>query len=245
MRYELNPIFSHAKPLLEDIDFYFQQSDNILYDQRNQIRVVSFEGTDYVVKSFKPPNFINRIVYRYFRPSKAKRSYHYSLKIGKEFCPPPIGYIEEHKRTLLEKSYYISCLYEYDFTIRPVLLDKDFDKSVRKQVLEELADFTYSLHEKGILHRDYSYGNILIKKVGGHYQFRIIDVNRMQFKELDLNDRLENFSRLSADDEAMKIIISRYAYLTKMPVNELLAVANRYRDEFTRKKLLKKKLRGK
>lgn len=244
MKIELNPNYPNLKPLVENIEHYFQQATEVLYNERNQIRVVNFKGEDYVVKSFKVPNLINQIAYRYLRPSKAKRSYEYSLKIGKQLCPEAIAYIEEYKSTLLAKSYYISKRYQYDFTIRPVLLDNDFDKATRERVLKDFADFSYVLHEKEIFHRDYSYGNILIRKVEDNYQFKIIDVNRMQFKTLTTNDRLGNFARLSADNEAMEIIITRYAQHIKKPADEMLATAKQFRDEYMKKRVLKNKLRG-
>jgi len=267
MKQVINPNHLTLRPFIEDIEKHFQASSEVLYDERNKIKVVTYEGQDYVVKSFKVPNLINRFVYRYFRPSKAKRSYEYSLKIGEQFGPEAIAYIEEYKSFFLTKSYYISKRYDYDFTIRPVLLDETFDQSVRKQVLTELADFAYNLHENNILHNDFSYGNVLIKalsikdnkdvadtgagkKQGSNtssptqFEFRIIDVNRMQFKALSVDERLNNFARLSANDDAMEIIIRRYATRIEKPFDELLLKAKHFRDEFKRKRVLKNKLRG-
>jgi len=244
MKYVLNPSYPHLKVFIENIETHFQRSTKILYDQRNQIRLVTYEGERYVVKAFKVPNLINRFAYRYLRPSKAKRSYEYSIKIGKNRCPQAVAYIEEYKNTLLTKSYYISKYYDYDFTIRPILLDEKFDSDTRRQVLKQFADFSYELHNNHILHHDYSYGNILIKKVGEAYQFKIIDVNRMQFKTLTLNDRLNNFARLSAKDEYMEIIISQYAQRIGGSVDTLLPIAKEYRDKFTESRVLKNKLRG-
>jgi hypothetical protein len=124
MKTIINPEFSHLKTFVENIESHFQGSDVILHDARNQIRVVSFEGNNYVVKAFRVPNIVNRIAYRYFRGSKAKRSYDYSLKIGKQYTPEAVAYCEQHQGGLLGKSYYISCHFDYDFTIRPVLNDK-------------------------------------------------------------------------------------------------------------------------
>ncbi len=244
MKYVLNPACQHLRPFIENIEKHFQQSTEVLYDQRNQIRLITYEGERYVVKAFKIPNIINQFAYRYLRPSKARRSYEYSIKIGEKLCPQAIAYIEKYKNTLLEKSYYVSKYYDYDFTIQPVLLDDNFDNNIRKLILEELADFSCELHNNNILHRDFSYGNILIKKVSHHYQFKIIDVNRMQFKALSLNDRLKSFARLSAKDEYMKIIIGQYAKCIGEPVDKLLPIAKEYRDDFIKNRVLKNKMRG-
>ena len=242
MKYEIQESFPHVLPLIENIEKYFQESSSVLHNKRNEIRVISFEDTNYVVKAFRVPNLINRIVYRYFRASKAKRSYEYSLRVGKELCPEAVAYIEKSENLLLSNSYYISRHFDYDFEIRAVLNDKSFENRV--QILEEFADFTFGLHEKKILHRDYSPGNILIKKLGEHYQYKIVDVNRMQFKTLSLEDRLSNFVRLSADEEAMKIILYRYAQSIHKPQDEVLLQAKKYSDEYEAKRALKNKLRG-
>ena len=241
MPYQINPTHSHTTVLIDNIEDYFKASTTVLYDKRNVIRVVNFEGEAYVVKAFKVPNLLNRFVYRYLRPSKAKRSYLYSLKLGAALTPEPIAYIENHDGVLLSKSYYISSYFDYDYTIHEVLINKEITD--RKGILEAFASFTHQLHEQEILHHDYSHGNILIKATDSGYQFKIIDINRMEFKPLNLKTRLENFARIKADDADMAIIIGRYAQLMDRPLEQLLKDAKFYRDEFYRKRGLKNKLR--
>ena len=247
MPYEINPKYIYVNDLVENIEDYFQGSTRILYDQRNEIRVVSFEGQDFVVKAFKIPNLINRIAYRYFRASKAKRSYLYSLKIGGELTPEPVAYIENNKNLLLSKSYYISLYYNYDHTIREVLTCKTLDE--RESILKAFADFTYQLHEEEILHHDYSHGNILIKResVGNttNYEFKIVDINRMEFRPLSLEMRLANFARINADDEDMQTIITSYAKCMKLDSYKLFEQAQFYRDDFYQKRAFRNRLRGK
>lgn len=242
MKAILNPRYSELKPLVEHIERHFQGSSRILHKQRNEIRIVSFGGERYVVKAFRKPNIINRFVYRFLRPSKAKRSYEYSLKIGEVLCPEAIAYIEEHKNLQLLKSYYISKYYNYDYEIRAVLLDKQFKN--REQIFQEFAVFTFGLHQNNILHRDYSPGNILVKKQADHFQFKIVDVNRMQFKKLTLEDRLGNFVRLAEDDETMQTIITHYADCMNQPFEDIFAIAQKLRLSYIEKRALKNKLRG-
>lgn len=246
MIYEINPKYTHTKPFIENIDQYFQASSEVLYDQRNVIRVVNYENEDYVVKAFKVPNLVNRFAYRYLRSSKAKRSFQYSLKIGAELTPEPIAYIEQNKKAMLATSFYISKYFKYDHSIHEVLINKELEN--RSQILKEFADFTFKLHELEILHHDYSHGNILIKESdnsGENYEFKIIDVNRMEFKSLDLKSRLENFARIKADNDDMAIIIGQYAKRMNLNAKTLLKDAKFYRDDFYKKRALKNKLRGK
>jgi serine/threonine protein kinase len=242
MKYQLHPDYPYLQPFIEQLESHFQQATQVLHAERNEIRIVRFADQDYVVKSFKIPNMVNRFAYGYLRDSKAKRSYRYSLTLGTDICPQPVAYIEHFQYGLLSRSYYISHHFNYDFTIRSLLNDADFaDRSV---ILQKFAEFTYQLHQKGILHRDYSPGNILIKQQDDKTVFKIIDVNRMQFKTLSLKDRLTNFARLMVDDATMKVILNRYAQLIKTAETPLLLTAIGIRAQFTRRRKLKNKLRG-
>jgi len=150
------------KELLTQVRDYFEAAENTVHKARNEIKIIPYQDASLVVKSFKIPHFINKIVYTFFRDSKAKKSYANRLKII-NFVPKPIGYIEFTKFGLLYDSYFVSEEFKYDFTIREPLLDVNFiDK---EEILKAFALFTYTLHEQNIFHLDYSPGNILIKKV--------------------------------------------------------------------------------
>lgn len=231
------------KDLLLNIKTYFKQEKNeTIFQQRNTIKIVPFEGKKYVVKSFKIPHFINQIAYSFFRDGKAKKSYFNSIKIL-DFVPAPIGYIEFKKRGLLKDSYFISEPFEHDFTIREPLTNQEH--SDKEKLYQAFAKFTYQLHQKGVLHLDYSPGNILIKKHHWGYEFKIIDVNRMEFKALNTTERLENFAKLWASDEELSIIIKAYATLAKLDENEALRIALKASLKHKSKTNLKKRLKGK
>jgi len=242
MKYQLHPDYSHLRPFIEQLNTHFEQSSQVLHAERNEIRIVRFADQDYVVKAFKIPNIVNRFAYRYLRASKAQRSYYYSLKLGTDICPQPVAYLEQFQQGLLAQSYYISHHFNYDFTIRPLLDDASFAN--RSVILRKFAEFTYQLHQNNVLHHDYSPGNILIKQQQDKTVFKIIDVNRMQFKTLSLKDRLSNFSRLMVDNATMKVMLNRYAQLMQVPQAPLLLTAIEYRDQFARRRKLKNKWRG-
>jgi len=160
-----------------------------------------------------------------------------------DFVPEPIGYIEFKKFGLLFESYFVSKEFEYDFTIREPLLDKNFEH--RDEIFEQFSRFTYGLHEQGILHLDYSPGNILIKKENSAYTFKIVDINRMQFKTLLLEDKLKNFSQLWAKDDDLKIMIKSYAKLIGEDEDECITQALYYSQKNKDIKNFKKRLKGK
>lgn len=230
------------RELFEELRGYFFKATQILFDGRNSLKIISYDGEDIVVKSFKVPHFINKVMYTFFRDSKAKKSYEHSLKID-HFTPDPIGYVEYFKLGLLHDSYYLCKKYDYDFTIREPLLDKNFED--KERIFQDFAFFTYELHNYNIEHLDYSPGNILIKKLEDRYEFKIIDVNRMQFKNLTDTERLENFSKLWAQDKDLFIIIESYAKLIEMDVDEAFIIAVKASQKHKDKKNLKKRLKGK
>ncbi|MDQ7047902.1 MAG: hypothetical protein Q9M39_09985 [Sulfurovum sp.] len=196
--------------LLLHVRDYFEASEHTIHKARNEIKIISSNDNSMVIKSFKIPHFINKIVYTFFRESKAKKSYENSMRIA-DFVPCPIGYIEFYKFGLIKDSYFVSENFTYDFTIREPLVKENFlDK---KNIFKAFALFTYTLHEKNIFHLDYSPGNILIKKLKEGYLFKIVDINRMKFKKLTLDEKLKNFSKLWAKDEDLETIMREYAGL--------------------------------
>ena len=238
-------VFKSAKEeyikLLTNIRDYFKDSKNSIHKARNEIKILDYENQKLVVKAFKVPNLLNKIVYTFFRGTKAKKSYENSLRISK-FVPQAIGYIEFRKFGLLSDSYFISEQFEYDFTIREVITEADFKD--RENIFRELAKFTFLLHEDGILHKDYSPGNILIKVNKDGYEFKIVDINRMEFKDLNVDERLKNFSQLWAKDDDLRIVIDEYSKLINQDKDACFAKAIAYSQKHKDRKNFKKRLKG-
>jgi len=230
------------REFIKDIDTYFNSTQSkTIFKERNEVKVVTYRDKNIIFKSFRIPYLLNRVAYSLLRDSKAKKSYEYSLKIG-EFAPKPLGYVEVYRFGLLAESYFVSEHFKYDFTIREPLLDSSFQNQV--DIFRAFARFTFDLHENGILHKDYSPGNILIKKEGDGYIFKIVDVNRMEFKQLSLNERLENFKMLWAKDEYMAIIIREYARLAGADEEYCIQRAIYYSQKQKDFKNMKKRLKG-
>ncbi|CAI6152168.1 MAG: hypothetical protein SPLUMA2_SPLUMAMAG2_01320 [uncultured Sulfurimonas sp.] len=229
------------KNFIVNIQSYFLQNSKTIHKARNELKIITYENTDTVVKSFKVPNTINKIAYSFFRGSKAKKSYEYSLKID-DFTPSPIGYIEFYKLGLLNESYFISEEFKYDFTIREPLLQDDFKD--RDEIFKAFARFTLELHNAGIFHNDYSPGNILIKKENNGFLFKIVDINRMDFFDLDELSRAKSFSKLWASDRILTIIANEYTKHYKCGENFIEQVLD-YSNKNKKIKNFKKRLKGK
>jgi len=233
------------KDFVLNIKNYFKQEKNhVIYDKRNIIKLVEFEGKKYVVKSFKIPHLLNQIVYRFFRDSKARRSFDNSYKLRKLGIntPEPMGYIEFPTWFRFKESFYISEFFDFDFEIRAVLNDKNFED--RENILKKFIEYTYQLHQKKVHHIDYSPGNILVKKIGSFYQFSIIDVNRMEFVPFDDDLRMQNLAKLSNDKEDNEFMARCYAQIAKLDETLLLDKLNRsllkQKQYLANKKRLKK-----
>ena len=74
---------------------------------RNSIKLFELDGELINIKSFKIPNFINQVVYNFFRKSKAQRSFEYASKLlSLGVCTPtPIAFYEFPTTFLFKKSF--------------------------------------------------------------------------------------------------------------------------------------------
>ena len=237
---------NNFKNFLQNIEKYFEENNQTIHKARNELKVIPYNNIETIVKSFKVPNILNKVIYTFFRDSKAKRSYEYSLKISK-FVPKAIGYIEFHKNGLLNESYFVSEKFEYTYTIREAL-KKQLDKTDTQydDIYKAFAEFTYHLHEDDIFHHDYSPGNILIKEVDGKFEFKIVDINRMSFNKLDETKRAQNFEKLWALDEILEVMSDQYTKLFKTSDNEEFKKQVLYFSNKNKKiKNFKKRLKGK
>ena len=243
-RFKINEKYNEYKKFILNIKDFFYNSSNTIHKARNEIKIIEYKDKKYVVKSFKKPTLLKSIYYTK-TASKAKRSFEYSLILG-NLTPTPIGYIEFYKRNRLSESFFISEYFEYDFLIREVLFNKNFlDREI---ILKEFAKFTSKLHNKNILHLDYSAGNILIKKEKNSYKFKVVDVNRMKFKKLSIDERLKNFNMLWASNNDLKIIISEYARINNInksyAINKAISYSFRLKLFKNFKKLIKGKIKN-
>ena len=241
MNYRFESVDKESKEFLKNIQSHFNGADSYIHKARNELKIILYNQKKYVVKSFKVPGFLKSAIYTFFRDSKAKKSFINSLKIG-SFAPKPVGYIEFYKNGLLNKSYFVSEYFDYDFTIREPLLDKNFKN--REEVFRAFARFTLKLHNSNIFHNDYSPGNILIKEEKGEYIFKIVDINRMKFIHLTKELRMKNFSKLWIGDEDLKIVIKEYAKVYQQNESDLLNLALKYSHALKRRINFKKRLKG-
>jgi hypothetical protein len=251
MKFIANPQYTPYKDILRDFLLNFDISGVMFCDgKRNKIKLFEFENTIVNVKSFKVPNLINRIVYKFVRKSKAERSFEYAnrlieLGIG---TPQPIAFAEKYTSLGLGRSFYVCEHLKVDLTFRELVeIDNYPDYN---NILRQFMQFCFLLHEKGIEFLDHSPGNTLIKKVGeGKYDFFLVDLNRMNFhSEMDFESRMKNLSHLTPRMDMVAQMSAEYAKLYTIEKEEKIFeqmwfYTNDFQRKFHWKISLKKKLR--
>ncbi|CAH0336292.1 hypothetical protein FVB9288_01978 [Flavobacterium sp. CECT 9288] len=246
----INSNTSFSKDEIIDLVNNFHDNGVLLVKgNRNEIKVFESKNFSLNIKSFKIPHFINKIAYRYFRKSKARRSFEYATILLQKGIgtPQPIAFLEKFNWLGLVNSFYVSEQLETELTFRDLDWYPDFPD--HENILRQFTKFTFSLHEKKIFFLDHSAGNTLIKKMpNGKYEFFLVDLNRMAFDvNMDFNKRMQNFSRLTHKREMVEVMSEEYAKY----YNESSAVifekmwffTNKFQEQFLKRRKLKKQLK--
>lgn len=200
-----NQILEEQTSLMNNLSEQFAQSTDVLYQKRNTIKRI---GQHFVVKSFALPSWWKRIIYSIF-PSKARRSFIYAQRLG-SITPKPVAYKETRKAGILHDSYYISRVSLCTHVLKEVIKNKEFPQRMR--IFADFGRFTAALHEQGILHADYSMGNVLFEPSETDTCFQLVDLNRMRFKQrINCRKGCRNFERIDTDHEALSVMARAYA----------------------------------
>lgn len=216
-------------------------------EKRNTIKRFPLDGRTINIKSFQIPNIFNQIAYKYFRKSKARRSFEYGNKLLEMGIgtPQPIAYYEYSKFGLFKKSFYVSEHLDYDLTYRELIRDLNYPD--HEEIVRAFTRFTFKMHENNVHFLDHSPGNTLIKKVGDEYKFYLVDLNRMRFEPLNFEERIKNFERLTIHESMVKIMSEEYSKLINRPYLEVFnlmwGLTQEYQRKFHKKRALKKQLK--
>lgn len=235
-----------------DIQFVLNRihtEGDIEYQGRNVVKSITVADTKWNIKIFKIPHIINKLAYRFFRKSKAQRSFEYAhILLEKGFnTPTPIAYSEHRSALFLLDSYYITEHLDYQLSFRTLKNNPQYPD--RRNILQQFTEFTYKLQMSGIHFIDHSPGNTLIVKQNDQsYRFYLVDLNRMNFGSLSYQARIENFTRLSLTDEMIEIIALKYAELCgkdgQAVYADMLNACHTYTDKRAKSTAWKKKLKA-
>ena len=190
--------------LLANLRDAFRESNRVIYNGRNQLKVI---GEDIVVKSFHIPKFPNSVIYGLLRASKAKRSF-LNARLLEDLTPTPLAYSEYRKWGMLRDSYYACQMSDLPLTWRIVAKDALFAN--REQVVRGIGRFMAYMHEKGCYSLDFSGGNLLLNEDGSRVQ--IVDLNRMRhYTHINLKRGCKQTSRLHLTTSDCRWLAEDYA----------------------------------
>lgn len=210
MKVEVAPEYQTLNSWIHQLPGKFGTWGHLIYKGRNELKEIETEEGTVIVKSYRRPHLINRLVYAFFRSSKAERAYHYALMFRKNGInsPNPIGYITKGKWGMFDRSYFACLKSECPYTYR------DFSKRTferEEEILQAIGKTTARMHEAGFLHEDYSAGNILFRDDLPEIWVEIIDLNRLTFKQIDIKTGCKNFERLPGNEIMLRTMAKAYA----------------------------------
>ena len=245
-----HPNFSKYKAQIENCITHFASSGkDFVIGKRNAIKLFELGNEVISIKSFKKPNIINKIAYRYFRKSKARRSFEFASKLMEMQIgtPQPVAFFENYDFIGLKESYYACEHLENVFEFREIVQNEAFEN--RDFIIRKFTQFTFEMHEKGIEFLDHSPGNTLIRKnIDGSYSFFLVDLNRMQFHEtIDFKTRMKNLSKITHKKDMIAVMSNEYAKLSNGDETTIFetmwGLTADFQYRFHRKKRIKKKLK--
>lgn len=206
----INPDYENLRSFAENIEHTFNTGRLLQKGNRNTLRIFTENGTELVVKQFGRPNILNRIVYSFIRKPKGLRAYEYAFRVNRAGfeTPAAVAYVERRCFGIIGTSYFISLRCPYG---RRFYEFGDADPDSCRDIVQAFAQYAAELHEAGILHRDFSPGNILFDNIEGQYRFSIVDINRMRFGKVSVEKGCRNFARLWGQIGFFRILAEEYA----------------------------------
>jgi len=234
---KLNPKYKNYAIILENIPDIFEQQGRVIYDKRNKIKVIEAnDGKPLCVKRYHPPRGINLFVYSWgIRKPKGLRAFTYpemllSKGIG---TPEPMAYIEQRRYGLLRHSYLITEMSPLQHTMYEVGNAKEGEY---ERLAKAFGEFAAKMHNNGVLHLDFSPGNILWDVDQEGYHFELVDINRMEFRdEISLKEGCKNLCRLWGPKRFFMLLVAHYAAARGLDAVECQVVALKARRKFWKK----------
>jgi serine/threonine protein kinase len=146
-------------------------------------------------------------------PSKAAKAWRGAAALVARGLPtaPPIAFLESRRGGFAAESYFLSGRLEGVREVR--FLFRDLRGEALDRLLSGLAAFLVACHERGIVHRDLSDGNILVGPDGrGGQAFYLLDTNRVRVRRrLGPLARVKNLVRLGVPAERRDYFLDRYS----------------------------------
>lgn len=237
MQSVVNGKYEVLRSWISELPALFDTSGEVIYDARNRIRRIVPDVEEWqpseplIVKRFHKPLFPNRVVYSCLREPKAARAYYNGISLLQKGIgtPEPIGFVL-CGGWLLGESYMITKESRLEHLMREFTLDY---REELEALIRPFARFTARMHDAGVLHLDYSPGNILWDRTEDGYAFEVIDINRMRIgKEVTLREGCKSMRRICARTAFFRVFAEEYAAARGSDKNETEHWVLHYRDLF-------------
>jgi len=151
--------------------------------------------------------------------SKARKAWHgaAALAARKVNTPPPIAYLESRKRGFVDESFFLAGFVEDAREIRFLL--RELEGEALDRLVRDVAAFLADVHSRGVLHKDLSDGNILVKTdPRGGRVFYLLDTNRVRTrKRVGGLARMKNMVRLGIPPDKQDRFLGYYASGKSLP----------------------------
>ena len=224
--------FLHAIPNL-----FVKGQGETIYCKRNEIRRFTHQGQVFIVKRYKKVNILQRFVYTFFRPTKAKRAYSFAQEFRQRGIDTPreVAYIETGNWRLFSIGYFVSL--EAKGTETHLLLREV--KEFSHELAHAVAVQVLLMHSKGILHGDLNLSNFLCTEQADGYHFTMIDSNRSHFRNRMPTDSecLANLVRITHRRDLYEYLVRQYAELRGWNADQTVQQALHLLDHFENRKL--------
>jgi glycosyltransferase involved in cell wall biosynthesis len=216
----LNPKYAHLQESIEDVLQTFDSQGKVIYHDRNTIRTIELSPTlSICVKKFHCPSLLKRLIYTFLRTPKAVRAYENAFEILKRGIdtPEPLACVVETKGGLIADSYLITKKSDLDHTFYDF---RDGNISNKEELIADFAAWTASMHDAGVLHLDYSPGNILYDKINDQWRFEVVDINRVKFIKVSHRKGCAGFCRLWGKLDFFECVARTYAECRNIPIRD-------------------------
>jgi serine/threonine protein kinase len=207
-------------PVLIDLlanpeEVWARPETEILFQGRNRVGAVravlsNGSGRNLVVKEFSPRGLVR--LKSLVQPSKAAKAWRGALALEERGLQTasPAAYLEKRKHGFVERSYFLAARLEGAAEIRGLF--RSLPAEEIEPLLAALAAFLRRSHDRGILHRDLSDGNILVgKDERGDPLFYLLDTNRIRVRSrLGGLRRAKNLIRLGVPPADQRFFLGCY-----------------------------------
>jgi serine/threonine protein kinase len=212
----------------------YRGARNTLYD------FTLASGRRVCIKHFRKAKFPNSYIYTNLRHSKAHRSFTHAqrlLQLG-FLTPAPLAYSETKRGLKLKESYYVC-----EFLDLPNIRQW-YSCDDTEAITAALAQEMLRLHRSGVLHRDFSPGNILYDhREDGDYKFYYVDLNRMNFNVANRKRLMRMFRSISLEAEPTERLARAYAEAASLRPDIVAAAAIGSLNSYLRSKARHRRLK--